>query len=61
MQKSLLVNGCSHTAGAELEYPGQGICYEKAWGKHLADKLNYEYFNYATSGASNARIVRKKI
>ena len=58
MQKSLFVNGCSHTAGAEIEHPGQGICYDKAWGKHLADKLDYEYFNYATSGASNARIVR---
>ena len=58
MQKSLLVNGCSHTAGAELEYPGQGRCYEKAWGRYLADKLDFEYHNYANSGASNARIVR---
>ena len=54
----LLCNGCSHTAGAELEYPQQGFCYEKAWGKHLADKLDCAYENLAISGASNHRIVR---
>ena len=54
----LLCNGCSHTAGAELEYPQQGSCYEKAWGKHLADKLDCGYENLAISGASNHRIVR---
>lgn len=54
----LLCNGCSHTAGAELEFPQQGYCYEKAWGKHLSDKLDCDYENLAMSGASNHRIVR---
>lgn len=54
----LYVNGCSHTAGAELDYPQQGQCYEKAWGKHLSDLLNADYENGAMSGASNHRIVR---
>ena len=54
----LICNGCSHTAGAELEYPRQGDCYEKAWGKHLADKLGATYHNLAMSGASNHRILR---
>jgi hypothetical protein len=54
----LLCNGCSHTSGAELEYPQQGTCYEKAWGKHLANHLNCDYENLAISGASNNRIIR---
>ena len=33
----LFANGCSHTAGAEIEYAQQGQCYEKAWPFRLAD------------------------
>jgi len=54
----LLVNGCSHTAGAELDYPTQGMCYEKAYGAQLAKRLDSSYENLAMSGASNHRIVR---
>ena len=54
----LVSNGCSHTAGAELEYPQQGECYEKAWPKHLADSLDYDHINLSISGASTNRIVR---
>ena len=54
----LVSNGCSHTAGAELEYASQGDCYEKAWPKHLADSLGYDHTNLAMSGASTNRIVR---
>jgi len=54
----LVSNGCSHTAGAELEYPQQGECYEKAWPKHLADSLEYDHINLSMSGASTDRIVR---
>ena len=54
----LVVNGCSHTAGAEIEYPRQGECYEKAWGAQLATRLGATYENLAMSGASNQRVVR---
>ena len=54
----LVANGCSHTAGAELEYPSQRRCYHKAWPKHLADKLEYEHINLSDSGASSHRVVR---
>tara|TARA_Y100000114_G_scaffold47027_1_gene42842 strand:- start:650 stop:1390 length:741 start_codon:yes stop_codon:yes gene_type:complete len=54
----LVVNGCSHAAGAELEYPCQGQCYDKAWGKYLAQRLDFDYDNLSMSGASNHRIVR---
>ena len=54
----LLSNGCSHTAGAELEYPQQGDCYDKAWPKHLSYSLGYEHINLSMSGASTNRIVR---
>ena len=54
----LVSNGCSHTAGAELEYASQGDCYEKAWPKHLADSLGYDHTNLAMSGASTNRIIR---
>lgn len=54
----LLANGCSHTAGAEIETPRQGHCYDKAWPKLLADKLNYGHINLSESGASCDRIYR---
>jgi hypothetical protein len=53
----LLVNGDSHTAGSEIDYNEQQECKEKAWGKHLADKLNMDYCNLAKPGSSNQRIV----
>ncbi len=56
--KLLLANGCSHTAGCEVEYKNQPECYEKAWPKFLADRLGYEYHNLAKAGASNQRIIR---
>ena len=54
----LVVNGCSHTAGAELEYARQGVCYDKAWGSHLSGKLGYDYTNLSESGASCDRVTR---
>ena len=57
----LLANGCSHTAGAELEYPRQPRCYHKAWPKHLADFFNCEHENLSNSGASCHRVVRTTI
>ena len=54
----LVSNGCSHTAGAEIEYSRQGNCYEKAWPKHLSDSLGYDHINLSMAGASTNRIVR---
>lgn len=54
----LFANGCSHTAGAEIEYEQQGHCYDKAWPKYLADIFEFESFNLAESGASADRVVR---
>ena len=57
----LFANGCSHTAGAEIEFKIQNCCYEKAWPKHLADSLNMEWTNMALSGGSAERIIRTTI
>ena len=58
----LLANGCSHTAGAELERPKQGECYKKAWPSTLAKLLEFDdVLNLAISGASSDRIVRTTI
>ena len=54
----LVANGCSHTAGAEIEHPQQGDCYEKAWPSHLGNLLNYDSINLSMSGASCHRVVR---
>jgi hypothetical protein len=57
----LLANGCSHTAGAEIEYLLQGYCYEKAYPKHTAELLGWDYENIANSGASQERIIRTTV
>ena len=54
----LVANGCSHTAGAEMEYTYQSKCYNKAWPKHLADILGCTHTNLSNSGASSHRVVR---
>ena len=57
----LIANGCSHTAGAEIEHELQGACHEKAWPKLLADRLNFDHLNLSFSGASCERVVRTSI
>lgn len=54
----MLINGCSHTAGSEMEYSLQPMCYERAWGKWLCDMTGDEYINIATPGAGNEHICR---
>lgn len=54
----LVVNGCSHTCGAELEYEFQPNCYDKAWPKLLSDKIGCDHVNLSNSGASCHRVVR---
>jgi hypothetical protein len=57
----LLSNGCSHTAGAEIEFEMQGQCFERAWPFHLANDLKFESFNLSMSGASADRVARTTI
>ena len=57
----LFANGCSHTAGAEIEFPMQGECYDKAWPKHLANIWGCDHVNLSKSGGSQKRIIRTTI
>jgi hypothetical protein len=54
----MLFNGCSHTAGSEMEYTHQPLCYEKSWGKFLSKMTGDEYVNIAKPGSSNEYIFR---
>ncbi len=54
----MLVNGCSHTAGSEIEYNNQSMCYEKAWGKWLCNMTGQDYINISRPGAGNEYIRR---
>ena len=54
----LVANGCSHTAGAEIERALQGECYDKAWPKHIADIWGCDHTNLSISGGSQKRIIR---
>ena len=57
-KKYIFANGCSHTAGAEMEFEGQNTCYEKAWPAVMAKYLDKESINLAVSGGSSKRVVR---
>lgn len=57
----LIANGCSHTAGAEIEHENQSHCYSRAWPKLLADRLGFKHLNLSFSGASCERVVRTTI
>lgn len=57
----IIANGCSHTAGAEIEAELQGECYHRAWPKKLANLLDSKSKNLAISGASDDRVVRTTI
>jgi hypothetical protein len=54
----MLINGCSHTAGSEIEYTNQPFCYDKSWGKWLTDMCGDEYVNISRPGAGNEYICR---
>ena len=34
----MLFNGCSHTAGSEIEYEHRPVCYEKSWAVERKEK-----------------------
>ena len=57
----LFINGCSHTAGSEIEGSGIGdgtYNRENCFGAQLASKLGIDYTNNALPGASNDYINR---
>lgn len=54
----IFANGCSHTAGAEMEFEGQNTCYDKAWPAVMAKHLDKESINLAVSAGSSKRVVR---
>jgi len=54
----MLINGCSHTAGSEIDFQYQPICYEKSWGRWLTDLSGDEYINISMPGAGNEYIRR---
>ena len=58
---TLLANGCSHTAGAEIEYTLQNKSYVNAWPRWLADDMGWDWVNLAESGYCNEQIRRTTI
>ena len=61
MYNHLLVNGCSHTAGSEIEGSGIGegnYNRQNCYAAQIAKKLNWEYTNIAMPGGSNDYIKR---
>lgn len=64
MKKILYVNGCSHSAGAELAYVGSNrepYDLKNSWGGILADRYDLLHINDANSGQSNNSILTSSI
>lgn len=58
---TLFANGCSHTAGSEIDFVCQDHKYEGAWPKWLAEDLGWDWVNIARPGACNEAIRRTTI
>jgi hypothetical protein len=61
MERLLIINGCSHSAGSETEGPGIGdgiVCRNNSFGSMLAEKLDRIPVHLALPGGSNDRIAR---
>jgi hypothetical protein len=58
---TLLANGCSHTAGTEIDPNHIPKCVEEAWPRWVADHYNIPYINIAQGGAGNEEISRSTI
>lgn len=60
----ILINGCSHSAGSEIEGSGIGesnFNRENCFGAQFAKKLNVSYTNLASPGAGNDYICRNTV
>lgn len=59
--KLLIANGCSHTAGTEIDPDNLKFCHDKVWPKFVADHHKMGYINIAEPGAGNEQISRSTI
>jgi hypothetical protein len=53
--------GCSHTGGAEIDYPEQPYCHAKAYPSLLANYFGWQYVNQSQIGGSNKTIFTKTV
>ena len=59
MEKIMLIAGCSHAAGSEINGTEDSIYNrQQSFGARLASKLGYRPINIASNGASNSGIAR---
>jgi hypothetical protein len=58
MTKLLIANGCSHTAGSEIDPNNLKVCFEKAWPRWVAEHYGMDYLNLAQGGNGNEQISR---
>lgn len=64
MKKVLVINGCSHTAGSEIDGAGVGdspTCRSNSFGNLIAERVGREAINMAYPGGSNERICRSSM
>lgn len=59
--KILLANGCSHTAGVDIDPNKLHRCPELTWPRWVSDHYGYQYVNIAMGGAGNEQISRSTI
>jgi hypothetical protein len=59
MKKIMLIAGCSHASGSEIDgTPDSKYNRENSFGNVLANKMGYEAVNIAVSGSTNPSIAR---
>jgi hypothetical protein len=59
--KLLLANGCSHTAGSDIDSNNLSRCVESAWPRWVADHYGIKFLNIAEPGSGNEQISRSTI
>jgi hypothetical protein len=59
--KILLANGCSHTAGTDIDPNNLPKCTDQAWPRWVADHFNIPYVNIAEGGSGNEQISKSTI
>jgi len=59
--KVLVANGCSHTAGTNVNPDNLFFCHEVAWPRWVADHFGYKYINLADGGNGSEQISRTTI
>lgn len=53
--------GCSHTGGAEIDFPEQPNCYEKAYPGLVASHFDWQYINHSQTGCGNRWIFNNSV